>query len=309
MELRHLRTFKILAEELSYTRTAERLSYAQSSVTTQIQTLEHEFGVQLIERIGKRIRLTEAGVRLLKYADDILRLTEEAYRAVPGNPEPRGTLTIGAVESLCTYRLAPVFMAFRARYPQVELVFRTSICADLRKQVAQGHLDLAFTLEECCRDDRLSFETLRSEPMLVLVCPHHRLAEKQGVEPHDLDGETILVTEPGCSYRTMWEQALSTAGSVNPKIEFASIEAIKQFTMAGLGVTLLPEMAVKAEMESGLLQPLTWNGPQFAVVTQMCWRRNKWLTPAQRAFMDLTKELLLDTYKSADESHETVLDR
>ncbi|MCL6631889.1 MAG: LysR family transcriptional regulator [Alicyclobacillus herbarius] len=294
MELRHLRTFKTLAEELSYTRTAERLSYAQSSVTAQIQTLEREFGVRLIERIGKRIRLTEAGERLLRYADDILRLTEEAFAVVPGDTAPRGTLTIGVVESLCTYRLAPVFMAFRAQYPQVELLFRTGICADLRKQVAQGHLDLAFTLEECCEDDRLSCEALKTEPMLLLAHPDHQLVETKSVSPCDLDGETILVTEPGCSYRSMWEQSLAAAGCTNPKIEFASVEAIKQFAIAGLGVTLLPAMAVKSEVESGLLRPLAWRGPEFPVVTQMCWRKDKWLTPAQRAFMDFTREALLD---------------
>ena len=110
MELKPLQTFKILADELNFTRTAERLNYAQSSVTAQIQGLEQELGVPLFERLGRRIRLTEAGTRLLRYADEILRLTDEALLAVPGQGEPSGTLTIGAVESLCTYRLAPILM-------------------------------------------------------------------------------------------------------------------------------------------------------------------------------------------------------
>jgi DNA-binding transcriptional LysR family regulator len=295
VELRQLQTFKTLTEELSFTRTAERLNYAQSSVTAQIQALEHELGVQLFERFGKRIRLTEAGVRLLQYADEILRLTGEVYVVVPGNTEPQGTLTIGAVESLCTYRLAPVLMAFRARYPRVDLVFRTGICADLRKEVRHGNLDLAFTLEETRHDERLAFEVLRRERMLVLASPTHYLTREECVEPSDILHETILVTEPGCSYRTMFEQALSAAGLVNPKIEFASVEAIKQCTIAGLGVTLLPEMAVKTELGAGLLVPLHWKGPEFPVVTQMCWHRNKWITPAQRAFMELTRDMLRET--------------
>lgn len=292
MELKQLQTFLVLAEELNFTRTAERLNYAQSSVTTQIQSLEQEFGVQLFERLGKRIYLTEAGHRLLGYAKDMLRIADEARIFVPGQSEPSGTLTIGAVESLCTYRLAPVLMAFRIRYPQVELVFRTGICADLRKEVAQGNLDLAFTLEEECHDESLVVSVLMHETMLVLACPTHPLVVKDHISAIDLQGETILVTEPGCSYRKLFQKALSDSKVHNSKIEFASVEAIKQCVIAGLGVTLLPEMAVKEEIERGALRPLAWDGPIFPVVTQMSWHKDKWMSPALHAFIQLAKESL-----------------
>jgi DNA-binding transcriptional LysR family regulator len=291
MELKQLQTFQTLANELNFTRTAERLNYAQSSVTAQIQGLEQEYGVQLFERLGKRILLTEAGTRLLSYADEILRLSDEARIAVPAHTEPRGTLTIGAVESLCTYRLAPLLKAFRSRYPHVELVFRTGICANLRKEVFHGELDLAFTLEEAGHDEALVFQVLIREPMLVLAQPDHPLAQRELVNPADLEGETILVTEPGCSYRTMFEQALAAAGLHNPKIEFASVEAIKQCVIAGLGVTLLPQMAVQNELSRGLLTALPWAGPEFPMVTQMCWHKDKWMSPALQAFIEATKGL------------------
>ncbi len=270
------------------------MNYAQSSVTAQIQALEQEFGVQLFERLGKRIRLTEAGERLLLYADQILRQSDVARLTVPGHNEPGGTLTIGSVESLCTYRLAPVLMAFRSRYPRVELVFRTGICADLRKEVSHGELDLAFTLEKAGHDEALVFDVLMREPMLVLARPDHALVQREQVNPTDLEGETILVTEPGCSYRTMFEQALTAAGLRHPKVEFASVEAIKQCVIAGLGVTLLPEMAVKDELSRGLLSAVPWVGPEFPVVTQMCWHKDKWMSPALRAFIEVTKEVLLN---------------
>ena len=159
------------------------MNYAQSNVTAQIQALEQEFGVQLFERLGKRIRLTEAGERLLLYADQILRQSDETRLTVPGHNEPGGTLTIGSVESLCTYRLAPVLMAFRSRYPRVELVFRTGICADLRKEVSHGELDLAFTLEKAGHDEALVFDVLMREPMLVLARPDHALVQREQVNP------------------------------------------------------------------------------------------------------------------------------
>ncbi len=292
MELKHLQTFRTLAEELHFTRTADRLNYAQSSVTAQIQGLEEEFGVRLFERMGKRVRLTGAGDRLLHYANGMLRLAEEARAVVPGNLEPAGTLTIGAVESLCTYRITPILAEYRSRFPQVELVFRTGICVDLRKEVAQGNLDLAFTLEEAGRDDRLDFEVLLEERMLVLVQVDHPIARKSGVRAADLEGETILVTEPGCSYRAMFEQSLAAAGLRNPKIEFASVEAIKQCVISGLGVTLLPKMAVVQELQQGQIAALPWTDPGFPVVTQMCRHKDKWISPSLQAFMDLARRFL-----------------
>lgn len=297
MELKQLRTFKVLTEELNFTRTAMRLNYAQSSVTAQIQALEQEFGVQLFERLGKRVRVTQAGERLLNYAKRLLDLSEEARLSVPEHSEPSGTLTIGAVESLCTYRLAPVLMQFRTKYPSVDLVFRTGICANLRREVLQGELDLAFTLEETRADDELVFEVLLRETMLVLARPNHTLAEVSHVTSAMLEHETILVTEPGCSYRTMFENTLAAAGLRNPKVEFASVEAIKQCVIAGLGVTLLPEMSVQEELAAGSLVALPWAGPEFPVVTQICWHKDKWMTPALKAFIETVHSVISQTGK------------
>lgn len=99
MELRLLVTFEKVATVLSFTRAATELAYAQSSVTSQIRALESSLGTELFDRLGSRIRLTEAGERLLPYARQIIELTDEARAAVVGAEEPSGTLTIGTMES------------------------------------------------------------------------------------------------------------------------------------------------------------------------------------------------------------------
>jgi DNA-binding transcriptional LysR family regulator len=269
------------------------LNYAQSSVSAQIQALESEFGRPLFERIGKRVMLTQAGQQLKSYADEILRLADEALIAIPNDCEPSGTLTIGSVESLCTYRLSPILGHYRSLYPKVELIFRTGICSNLRKSVMDGTLDAALTLEPSVSSEVLISEPLIQEPMLVLAHAHHPLVHNDRVRPQDLDGETILVTEPGCSYREIFERILSDAGIKAPmKIEFASVEAIKQCVIAGLGIAVLPEMAVAKEVEQKQLIPLHWDGPKFAIITQLCWHKDKWISPALRAFLDMTKQFL-----------------
>ena len=292
MEFKQLETFKLLTEELSFTRTAERLNYAQSSVTAQIQSLERELGVPLFERLGKRVYLTEAGTRLQTYAERLLDLAHEAHLAVPGSQQPSGVLTIGAAESLYTYRLAPILMIFRSQYPNVELMFRTGECTQLRHQVLHGELDLAFTLEQACHIPGLLVEVLMPESIRIVTSPNHPLAQYHAVRPSDLERQTILVPEPG-SYRTLFEQSLASAGIQYFKAEFASIEAIKQCVMAGLGIAALPDMAVRKELRRGLLQALPWVGSPFPIVTQLCRHQRKWLSPALKAFIDMTKDEML----------------
>lgn len=293
MELKQLAIFQAVSNELNFTRAAEKLNYAQSSVTAQIQALEQELGVKLFERIGKRVHLTEAGERLQFYAEKMLQTAKEAVVAVQGKPEPSGTITIGAPESLCTYRLSPILLEFRSMYPQVEIIFRTGICSDLRKALNQGALDCVFTIEERVNFDHLIVDELREEPLLLISSPNHPLATSERVRPNDLNGESILVTETGCSYRQMFERTLTTFGCVpSIKLEFASVEAIKQCVIAGLGVSLLPEVAVRKEIDSGQLAALTWIGPSFSTVLQLIWHKDKWMSPAIRAFMTMASSAL-----------------
>jgi len=293
MELRQLATFRTVAEQLSFTRAAEVLSYAQSSVTAQIQALEEEMGVPLFERLGKRVLLTGPGQRLLTYAEQLLRLAEEARSTVPDGPEPAGTLTIGAPESLCTYRLPPVLRQFRIRYPRVQLIFRPGICVEMRRAVVQGSLDVAFLMEETLAHGELTGRPLQPEPMLVLTHPEHPLAQRSRVTATDLEGEPVLLTEAGCPYRALFEGALAEVG-VHPvtSLEFGSVEAIKQCVIAGLGLAILPAMAVAAEVAQGRLAALPWAGPDFTLITQVVWHHDKWLSPALRAFLDVTWEEL-----------------
>ncbi|MNK76001.1 HTH-type transcriptional regulator GltR [compost metagenome] len=291
MELRNLLTFRTVAETLSFTRAAESLSYAQSSVTAQIQALEAELGVPLFERLGKRVQLTSAGNQLLGYAKKLLLLEEEARLAVTSNDEPQGPLIIGAPESLCTYRLPAVLGKLRARHPKIQPIFRPGSCSDLRRAVAEGNLDLAFVMDLESPHPGVVNETLLAEPIRVLAHPQHPLSASANVTASDLKEETLLHVEAGCSYRSLFERAMAEAGVRNETvIEFSSIEAIKQCAMAGMGIAVLPEVAVRDELARGDLAELLWHREDFSVTTQMTWHKEKWLSPALSAFLEITRE-------------------
>lgn len=295
MELRHLATFRTLATTLNFTRAAVLLGYAQSSVSAQIQELEADLGVRLFERLNKRIMLTDEGYRLLVYAEKLLDLAEEARSALSTTEQPAGAVTISAPETLCTYRLPPLLQRFRATFPQIQVHFRPLPVPDLRRSVLEGRVDVAFVLEEPLRATGLIVEPLLRERLLVLAPPDHPLAHSTRVTPADIEGEPVLLTEVGCSYRNLFKRALSGVG-VYPttNLELTSVEAIKQCVMLGMGITVLPEVAVQQEVTQGRLVALPWSEPNFEVVTQMLWHRDKWQSLALKSFLSLTREILAD---------------
>jgi len=293
MELRQLKAFCTVARELSFTRAAEILDYTQSSVTTQIQSLEEKLETRLFERMGKKIALTGEGKRFLFYAEQIIKLSSEAKEMVSGSAYPKGTITIGAPESLCVYRLPDVLQEYRRRCPGVEIVIKINICADFPGWLKNNAVDVIFLI---CRPLSLPgyiCDTLLPEPMVVAAGPDHPLAKKDHIHPPDLQGESMILTESGMGYRAVFEEILSKAG-VRPGsiLEFGSVEAIKRCVISGLGITVLPRVTLEAELADGQLVDLNWKGPDFNIVTQLTFHKDKWITPALKTFLDLSREML-----------------
>jgi DNA-binding transcriptional LysR family regulator len=292
MDLRQLMTYRVLARTLNFHQAAEQLHCVQSTVTAQIQALEDDLGVRLFDRLGRRVVLTDAGTRLVAYAERLLNLADEARLAVSRREEQVGTLTISATETLCTYRLPSVLHRFRSRYPQVRIVFFALAYSELRQAVAEGTVDLAFVMENLISGAALHTEPLCTEQIHLVASLDHPLAQRRRVWPADLEKETVLVTEAGCSYRVQFQHQLNTAG-VQPAsvLEFNSIEAIKQCAMIGLGIGVLPAVATSTEISQKKLVALPWSGQPIRMVTQVIRHNQKWVSPGIQAFLDVVKEV------------------
>ncbi|MDQ0496515.1 LysR family transcriptional regulator [Paenibacillus brasilensis] len=292
MDIKQLQTFRKLAQELSFTRTAEALSYAASTVTVQIQSLEEELRQPLFERRGKTVTLTEPGIQFSLYAEKVLALLDEAKAVLAHGEHPAGMLIIGALDTLCAYRMPPVINRLHERYPNIELVFRAGVCPDLTRALAQ-ELDAALVLDLQLSDEQLVVEVLREEEILIVANKKHPLSLKEIVGPQDLKDVMLLMTRPTCRYRQLFTYLLAEHGvPLNRKMEFDSIEAIKQCAISGLGVAVLPQMAVAAEIEKGLLQPLNLEGHSTKLYTQVVFHKDKWISPALRVFLDEIRDLL-----------------
>ncbi|UFJ41913.1 LysR family transcriptional regulator [Brevibacillus humidisoli] len=281
-------TFREVAKWQNFSRAAEALGYAQSSVTAHIQNLENKFQVELFERRGRKIRLTPAGEQLLRYADQVLALLEEAKACLAESAHIPATTTIGTVESLAAFYLPPYVQTFRRQYPETKLLLRPGICSDLRQGVKEGSYDFAIILDELQTHPDLEIIPLQEEELVLIAPPDHRLACAERVLPQDLAGETLIVTESGCSYRTMMENVLRDTDTVlETSLEFGSLEAIKQCVAYGLGIAHLPRIAVQEEVDKGALSVLPFEHPDIRVFRQLVYHKKKWIPRAVHHFFQL----------------------
>lgn len=294
MELHQLKTFVTIVKVGNFTRTAELLKFAQSSVSAQVKALEDELETKLFERLGREVSLTEDGKRLLVYAEQILKLAEEAKDLITGSSAPKGTLTIGAPESLCVFRLPPLLQEYRRRFPKVKLILKLGNCCDIYNWVGKNLIDIAFLLDTPISANNLIAECLIHEPITLFSGSSHPLTGKDSCEPRDIKGENLIfIEEEGCCYRMIFETQLAKAG-IQPEsvLELGSVESIKKCVASGLGIAVLPRMAIEKELTSGELTDLHWNNPDFNIYTQMVYHKDKWLSPALSALMQLAREIL-----------------
>lgn len=292
MELRQLITFSKITRLKSYLKAAEDLGYAQSTITTQIQLLEKELGIKLFERIGRNMELTSKGLIFLEYAEKIINLAEESKEAVADMDIPKGTLKIGVVESLCTIRLPEVLKYYHKKYPEVEVIIKIGTCSDLHSMLKNNTVDLIFILGELIEDPDLLSCMCYEEAMALLSSPLNKLKDKKEITLKDIVGESLILTEKGCSYRGVFEEMFHKE-NLKPhlSLEIGSIETIKTFVKNNLGITLLPAMTVENELDKEDLVKLDLIGYDFNIMTQVLYRKNKWLTSAMNAFIEVLKAM------------------
>ncbi|MGD9367954.1 MAG: LysR family transcriptional regulator [Desulfobacteraceae bacterium] len=293
MELRQLKTFVTVARLLSFNRAAETLNYAQSTVSSQIKLLEEEFGLPLFDRLGKRILLTEAGHMLLQYSQRMLNIEKETLTKVSGWEEPHGSISIRMPQSIGTYYLPSILSKFQASFPKVGFDISTCAYDVLLYELRSGIIDVAFLLADSIPFSELKTELLGVEPLVVVSSTNHPLAKKNNLHIRNLADYSIFLPKHDCSYKMIFEQIL-TEEKIDPVtfIELNSLEAIKQCILQGLGVAMIPLMAIKNEIAQKKMTILSWPEEVLETAILMIWHKNKWLSPTLQAFMNTVKEVM-----------------
>ncbi|NNF99420.1 MAG: LysR family transcriptional regulator [Desulfobacteraceae bacterium] len=193
MEIRQLRTFRTVADKLSFTRAAEHLHMAQSSVSAQIRALEEDLDVKLFDRIGHRVLLTDAGEKLFAFARRIDDMTREIRSEISTTGDARGNLTIRMPETLAAVYTPAVVDRFHRELPGVKLDFINCNDRRLREELNSGRIDLAFLMTDAVHFKDVNVELLGSENLILVSGPTHPLARRTEVGIGDLDRQTVLL--------------------------------------------------------------------------------------------------------------------
>jgi len=289
MEIRHFITFRKVVEYGSFTNAAKHLGYTQSTITSHIQALEQHLGMPLIERIGRSIKLTDTGRKVLDYSKELLN-TYEKIESIPINGDiVSGEIKIAAPESLTVYRLEPILREYREKYPDVRIILTNATCGDNRRSLLNGRADIAFLMWPELDDFDLVGHTLQEEQIVLVGNQRCVLEEIGGNNDNQKLSECLITNEKECSYRTVLEEYLR-ARRIIPSytMELWSIEAIKRCVISGLGVAYLPLMTVSEEIDEEKLKIIPCVGNFKKIYSQMAYHKNKWLTPALDEFITIT---------------------
>lgn len=291
MELRHLRYFLAVAEELHFGRAAERLCIAQPPLSQQIQQLERELGFALFQRTKRRVQLTPAGQLFLEETRAVLSNLEKAAQA--GRRVARGEagwLGIGFVGT-ATYRVLPeALRAFREQYPEVELVLRELVSAHQLQALRDRRIHAGFARPAIEAEDILCERVLR-EPLLAALPENHPLAQQEQLPLSALASEPFILFPQQLrpSYAELLLSICEQAGFL-PRIvqEAAKIQTAISLVAAGLGVTLVPASAENQHRHGVVYRPFADPVPMTDLT--IAYRRND-DSPILHSFLQIVRQI------------------
>ena len=294
MNLYHLRVFQTVAEHEHITRASEELILSQPAVTKIIQSLEHEVGLELIERHGRRIVLTHAGHVLHNYARRMFALEREMEEALAVLRDVEaGEVTLAANTTTGVYLLPPIVSRFRALYPQVALHITILNSHEIVEQTLNWTLDFGLVEgDPSTLPPGLLVDVFAQDELVLVVSPSHRWGGLSELSPEALREGELLLREQGSGIREVIEHALLLQRvQVHPLFTLPDNEAIKQMVMSGVGAAIVSGLAVQRELANGELVRIPIAGVDLHPQLSLVRRADKQLSRAAQAFCALLQPI------------------
>lgn len=277
-----LKVFKTVVEEGGVIAAARKLHRVQSNVTTRIKKLESSLGTELFVREKRSLRLSPAGRIFLGYAEQLLRISDQARNAVQGGT-PQGVLSVGTLESTAASRLPSLLSRYHRKFPGVQIELTTGTTDSLIEAVERGTIDAAFVADFTNvqgLESRLAFNE-----EIVVIAPrlHPAIAKAK-----DVRANTIISFPVGCAYRRLLQAWLAKGDAVPARImELGSYHAIVACVASGTGIAVVPRSVLKVTKTGDNIGVYPMDGKRGRVQTSLVWRRGD-VSPA---LASLKKEL------------------
>ena len=287
MNLNHLSIFHAVALCSSVSGGAERLHISQSAVSKQLTEFERTMGLQLFDRLPRGVRLTEPGRLLLGYANRLFAVEAEAARALGDlRQHVRGHIAIGASRTTGSYLLPEHLAAFHRRYPAVEISLEVANTHAIESRLIAGEIDIGFT-EGIIANKQLDYEILTKDELVLIAAPSHPAVAHAPLSIEDISEWPLLMHEIGSGTRAITEIALAAKKlSVRPAMTLASGSAIKLVVAAGGGLAFLSSLAIRTELQAGLLVVLPVRQLRIERPLYRVCLRNAAQGPSLQAFLE-----------------------
>lgn len=292
MELRQLRYFVAAAEAGAISRAAARLRVTQPSLSQQIIKLEQQLGVDLFDRLGRGVALTDAGQRLLPRARRILSAAQEIEAGLRADiDEGRGRLAVGAIPTMAPYLVPPIVARLRADYPACEIIIREDLTQNLVEAIADNELDVAI-MSAPVEHELIDLEIVGREPLLVVAPSDHPICIDGSVSLAELRAQpAVTLHEMHCLGRQISEFCAARRLASSVVCRMTQIDTLLEFVRLGLGVSIVPAMVAAHDDRPGCTYMRFRSNPPSRDIA-LAWRKGRTRLRLARQFGSLMRESL-----------------
>ena len=287
--LRQLEVFLATARYENLSRAARELSMSQSAASDSLKELEHQFDIQLFDRIGKRLQLNDFGRVLQPRAEELLERAQELQYAL-GKHQDVGTIKVGATLSIGNYLAVPLIAQFREKYPEAKVKLEVDNTEQISQRVTNFSLDVGL-IEGEINNDELDIVRWQDDELVVFCSPSHPLAKKDKLTDSEIKKSQWILREQGSGTRQTFDRAMhDLLPDINVLLELEHTEAIKQAVAAGLGLGCVSKVTLEEGLKQGRFVPLTIKSRDLSRSFYLIKHKDKYLSSALQHWIELCLE-------------------
>ena len=292
LNLKQLEAFYLVVKRGSYTKAAEDLNVTQPAVTMQVKSLERSLNLKLIEQLGRKVQLSEAGELLYQYAGKIFDLVGEANEKMKDFKRlMRGTLKIGTTKNYARYIMPSLLSEFQRRYPRTRVILDEGNSENMARSVVEMENELAL-ISQLNLDRKIKSIFFSTVEFVLVASPEHRFSQRKSVSLRELNGEPVILREKGSGSRAAVLRKFQEYG-IWPSviIEASSLDFIVGYVKQNKGVSFMFEPDIKEELEKGTLKVIPVEEGNIIFFTDLIYHSEKSLSPSAQAFLKMVEEL------------------
>jgi len=295
--LRQLEIFVAISRTESVSRAAEELALSQSATSTALSEFERQFDLQLFDRLGKSLRINEAGQQLLPRAVELLDRAKEIENLLHGHAG-FGHMKIGATLTVGNYLATMLVARFLQEHPESRIQLQVHNTSTIVQQIARHELDLGMIEGDCNHAD-IEVQPWVADELVVFAAPHHPLAGLEKITMEQLLQEQWILREKGSGTRATFDRAFHNSHArLHIRLELEHTEAIKRAVESGLGIGCISRLALKDAFRRGSLVPLATPGLDLGRYFYFLWHKQKYQTTGMREFITLCKAMTAGVERS-----------